>query len=479
MSTFPAVAPWPPVRHTAPLVADFVSAADPWLPILDLVWRGAFRHGLEDWQTQLVRAILEVCPEGHPRAGKLRYRQVLISVGRQNGKSEIAAFLGILFLLARMAPLVIGIASSADQARIVYRRAMQAVLNNRALSSRFVKATDTRGILTKTGGAWEIKAAKEGALQGLPIDLGVVDEVHLLVMALWTALVNGMGGRDDCIVVGITTAGDDESELLKHLYALAESGEVATFGFFIWEAPEARIPKDDEELGYFLKLANPSVASGRVSLENVIADVRSNPDTDGVRYKLNRFVASTSGYLPAGAWQLCAVDALPAPPSSGVVFAVDRTPDWGFATITASWRLPDGVVATEVVRSIVRPTHESLKAAVLSLANWGPRAVVVDSYTLKALGLELKRSGLPVQLSGLGDLITASSLFYAKTVQRKIQHPGDGLLAVQLPGVRRRNVGDAYKLSRTDSSVNIDAVMSTVMGVYFADTLPECTSQLF
>ena len=467
---------WPPTRYSEPLAPVFRSAADPYLPALRYAWRQSFGYSLEEWQVELVRAILELGP-----LGVLRYRQVLVSVGRQNGKSEIAALLGLLILLARTAPLVIGIASSAEQARIIYQRTMQAINGTDALRKRFARLTDTRGITTKTMGRYELKAAKGAALQGLPIDLGIVDEVHLLSHDLWNALVNGTGGRDDCLVVGITTAGDDSSELLKHLYGLADSGEGGTtFGFFVWEAPEARVPDDDETLGYFLRCANPALASGRVPIENVVADVRSMPPADVIRYRLNRFVASTGEFVPIGLWNLCA-GTLPDPPASGVVFAVDRSPGWEYASVTASWKAGDAIV-TELVACEVRPSPEGLVELLAGLVGrWAPRAVVMDSYSLKAVGAELKLRGVPVVLASLADVASASALFYSRVQRKGIVHPGDPLLSVQLPGARRKNIGgsEGFRVTRADGSLGIDAVVSTLLGTYFAETLPEIAPQLF
>ena len=176
--------PWPPTRYSKPLTPDFQSAADKLLPALQLAWRVAMGYQLDNFQVELVRSVLEICPGWHPRAGKLRYRQVLISVGRQNGKTEIAAFLGLLIMLLKVSALVIGIASSAEQARLVYQRTMTVIRLNAALVKRFARLTDTRGIETKTGGRYEIKAAKGAALQGLPIDLGIDDKHPVLLLLI-------------------------------------------------------------------------------------------------------------------------------------------------------------------------------------------------------------------------------------------------------------------------------------------------------
>ena len=479
------IAPWPPTKFTPPLSTDHPSAAKWLLPVVRIVWRVAFNIALEEWQERLIWAVLEVFPRDHPRAGQLRFRQVVISLGRQNGKTEIGSVLGLYGLLRGAAQLVIGIASSAEQARLVYLRTMLAIASNPSLSKMFDRLTDTRGIVSKDGGRYELKAAKNSSLQGLPVDVGVVDELHLLKIALWTALVNGTGGRPNGLVVGITTAGDDLSELLIHLYAEGDKAigvdpSENRFGFYVWEAPEARVPDDDAELLEFLKAANPALASGRLDAENVLSDVRSMPPTDVIRYRLNRFVASTTVFISADAWQRNErgfEDHFP----TGLrpVIAVDLSPDWGYATITATVKDAEGFTWTEVVASIVKPSLAQLVDVCTRLGRHSPSVFAMDGYTLRPLADELKKRGLPVYVATLADVANASALTFAKIAQRKIRHAGDPLLSVQVPRTVRKNVGVGFRISRADSSVEIDAIMSTVLGVYVAETRSEVALQVF
>lgn len=495
-----SVEPWPPTRWSPPLPTldgtPWRSAADPYLPALRFAWRFTTGHDLDLWQVSIVRAVLEIVPEGYARAGRLRWRQVLVSMGRQNGKSEIAALLGILMLLMRRSPYVVGIASNREQAALIFRRALTVVEGLPALRRRFKRATDTRGLATRTGGLWELKAARAGALQGIPIDLAFVDEVHLVALALWSALLAGTGGRDDCLVVGTTTAGDESSALLAHLYALADKADPsdpdATFGFFIWEAPEARVPDDDPTFALWLALANPGIACGRVPVANVIRDARSTPPLDVVRYRLNRSVkGSAAAFVPLGQWLACGLPAAEfasarpttATPGAGrLIFTIDRTPEWAYAAITATRKAPDGTLFTEVVASLVRPDLARLVDLCVSLSTT-PQAsgalFVCDGYSLKDLGDALTRRGLAVQILRGVDVVSAASLAYSKIVRGEVRHPLDPLLTDQVPRTARRNVGNAFKVVRAGPAENIDAAMATVFGLYVADTTPDYGVQVF
>jgi phage terminase large subunit-like protein len=477
-----------PTFFTPALSEDFPSEADWLLPIVRLAWKTADDPAfkLDQWQEELIRRVLEVYPVGHPREGQLRFRQVVVSMGRQNGKSILGAIFGLYGLLRAPGQMVIGIASSADQARIVYDRTMHVIRSNPSLAAMFDRLTDTRGLRSKDGGKYEIKAANAGALQGLPISVGVVDELHLLKPELWTSPVNGTGGRNNGLVVGITTAGDETSVLLKDLYTLGQKAivqdpDVVRFGFFCWEAPESRVPEDDAELMSYLQLANPSLAEGRLDAENILSDVRAMPDVDVIRYRLNRFVASSrTQFITTLMRAKCARGIGEKFPHDGrPVFAIDRSPDWGYASIVAAVKTDKGLTYTELVASISRPTLEQLANIAVHLTRHSPQTFIVDGYSLRDLALELKRRGVPCVTATQPDIINASNLAYSKMAQQKIRHDNQPLFAVQYARTMRKNVGDSFRISRQDSSVEIDAVMAEVLAIYAAETRREQPVQVF
>jgi phage terminase large subunit-like protein len=473
--------------YTKPLADDFPSDADWLLPIVDIAWKTPDNPSftLDPWQRDLIRRMLEVYPEDHERAGELRYRQVVVSCSRQVGKSVILSILGVWALLRAPGQLVIGLASSADQARIIYERTMYVIRSNPSLAERFTKLTDTRGIRAKDGGKYEIKAAKSAAVQGLAVATAICDELHLMPPALWSDMVNGAGGRKNAIVLGITTAGDESSTLLKELYeagakSAAGDPQLERFGFFEWSAPEARVPETDEELLEYLKAANPALACGRIDAQNILADIRSMPAPDIIRYRLNKFVSSSNAFLPMDSWTACTRPGEYVWPSDQrPMFAIDRTPDWSYASIAVAVKDEQGITHTELVASIIKPTLQQLVDLCTRLSKHSPQGYVVDGYAMRDLANELKRRGLPVVVFTYADVINASSWVFARVVQKKIVHRGDPLMSVQLARTVRKNVGDSYRISRKDSSVEIDAVMATVSAMFASETRPQTTTQVF
>lgn len=458
-----------PTRFTPPLREDFTADIDRYLPLLEQAWRGSMGYWLDEWQIELVRRITELQEDG-----TLRFRAVLVSVARQSGKTELTSLLGLWSLLRKENQVNIGIASQVDQARILFERIYAIVNGTPGLKQLMTKLTETRGIRTTHGSRYEIKAARASTLQGIPISVAVVDEVHLVDDSSWTALVSGQGSRKDSIVIGITTAGDQNSALLKRLYENAEKaieGESPRFGAWIWEAEESIVPKDPAELLRLLKQANPALESGRIDPEIMLSDVTSLPEEDIIRYRLNRFVHSNDNtFIPLSLWWSCERPREETFPTGNPFFCIDKTRDGEWATIAAAV-LIDDVVHTEIVAAFARPTISRLISICQQLMKHSPAGFVMDGLYLKDLAKELEIRGFRVHVYHQNDVIRASSMLYNRLKHETLRHAGDPVMTYQIPRTVRKNVGENFRISRVDSSVEIDAVMATAIAVHAASEL--------
>lgn len=471
-----------PTRYTPTLRDDYAADIDQYLPYIKAWWSVASPGFVfDDWQIELLRRMTELDDNG-----QLRWRSVLVSMGRQNGKSELVSALGIWSLLRKEGAYNVSVASTAEQARLVYDRVQRIVAANPdTLGRLMVKLTDTRGMKTKHGAKYEIKASNANVLQGIPVNTAIVDECHLVSAQVWDALVSGTGARDSTCIIGITTAGDENSELLNRLYqnankAISGDEQFSRFGAWIWEASEADVPDNDDKLIELLTEANPALQAGRIDVRNLIDDVRALPKEDIVRYRLNRFVNSgDKTFIPLDLWWKCTKPLDYEFPAGDVVFAIDRTPDWAHASIAAAVKTPDDVIHTELVASLVKPTMEQLLFLCGQLAQYAPRAILVDGYTLRDLHKELKIRGFQTDTVSLSDIVNASSLFFSRIARRTLVHAGDPLLTVQVPRTVRKLVGEGFRVSRRDSAVEIDAVMATLLATYGVETLRSQTIQVF
>lgn len=476
---------WHPCRFTPSLTGNenFPSAGDRLIAAAPLYFRaaGVAKFELDPWQTWLIRHVLEVYPDDWPverLRGQLRFRQVVISMGRQNGKSLIAALFVMWALTMHVGgPSVVGFASSEKQAKIVYKRVGYAIRHSPELR-RLLKYTLTQGITRKDGaGEYDTIAADEDAAQGIPITAAIGDELHLLAKELWAAIVNGQRAQSSSILIGITTAGDDDSKLLISLYKQIDEaigGKHERFGGFIWEAPEGSTVEDDAAI----IAANPSIACGRIDLEQAKSDARLQPEPDQQRYLFNRFISSTNSWLPMRHWRERGLRRVQ-PTDKDVAFTIDRTPDQQHATIAATARV-NGQIVTSLVASITRPTDDRITAIAERLAQKAPGAVfAMDSFGLKRVGARLKSRGFTVQMLTLADVTTACSTAYSQIVAGNVLHGHDQLLDEQHGQARRKNIGESWRISRTESGGDIDAVMATVFGIYVIETTEMVGSQVF
>jgi phage terminase large subunit-like protein len=476
-----------PARYTKPLSDDFLTDGDKLIELVRRIWRTPEHpEGIEldEWQQWLIRHMLERYPEDHPdsdKAGMLRLRQICISLGRQNGKSLIGAILAMYGLLMHeRGPMVLSLASSSDQARLVYDRVLFAINEAPALAKRFKKATGTRGIVTADGaGRYDVKAAKEAALQGIPASLVIFDEGHLAKRGMWSASVFGTSQRQQGFVAMITTAGDESSETLIDLYKQGERAingdpDLERFGFFVWESPAGCDILDPEAI----MAANPSVAAGRIPMDRVLADLATIPEHEARRYRLNQFVAGASeSWMPMELFHKAAGNGVTE--MAGAVLGVDITGKWEFATIAAANKNGD-ILETELVASIVQPNENQLyKLITETYRKHSIRAIAIDSSRAPNLAKRLKLNGYVIWQLYSKEVSAAASQAFAAFSTGKVRHNNDPLLIAQWNRGVAKYVGDSWFLSRRMSIGEIDGVLATIFALYVAGDTRESIVGVF
>lgn len=475
---------WVPTHYTDALFDDFVTDGDKLINIVEAIWHLPEKHDaplvLTEWQKWLIRRVLERYPDDYidpQKAGRLRYKQVCISMPRKNGKSLIGALFALYgMLLHEPAPEVISVAASSDQAKIVYRRLLHQVNNSELLKTLFSRSTEHRGLWTADGtGVYKVIAAKAATAQGLHPSMVVFDELHVANEDVWTAMALGSATRDDGIIIGITTAGDDTSDLLKNLYdrgakAIDGQEDLERFGFFCWEAPLGCEVLDEVAV----RRSNPQLATGILNWESVKNELATMPEADARRYRLNQFVSSMNAWLPVGTWNNLPIGNVVNPK----VFAIDRTPGWDYASIVAAEEQADGTIVTELVASFNNSNVDQLLDACAKLQKWG-QVFIMDNYVLSDLAATLKQRGFRVQTTSNKDLINASNNAYSRIMLKKLAHPRDEIVSMQMQRAVRKNIGDSWKITRKDSGTDIDAAIATVLAVWYVETQKKPTQMVF
>jgi len=175
---------------------------------------------LEQWQKDVIRQAF-----GWKRAdGTRRFRTMYIEVARKNGKSEIAAALGLYLLVAdgEDGAEVYSSATKKDQARIVWKTAKAMVNKSPALKTA-VKVYQSSLVVEDKESSFQPLSSESNTLDGLNPHGNIVDELHAHKdRGVWDVLDSAMGAREQPMTVAITTAGTFNQESIgweQHDYA--------------------------------------------------------------------------------------------------------------------------------------------------------------------------------------------------------------------------------------------------------------------
>ncbi len=129
---------------------------------------------LRDWQKELLRHAL-----ARREDGRFRHRTALVGMARKNGKSALAASMGLAGLtLGGNGSEIYSCAADRDQARIVFGTAKRMIELDEELSSMFVLYRDAIEFKEKAS-VYRVLSAEAYTKEGLnPSPLVIFDEVH-------------------------------------------------------------------------------------------------------------------------------------------------------------------------------------------------------------------------------------------------------------------------------------------------------------
>lgn len=465
-----------PKRYTKPLEAN-----EQGLPVhsdgyrfLDLIdkhithWEGQ-RLELDQWQRDLIVRLLETYPNG-----ELRYRQAVVSIPRQAGKSVIGSLMGLYGLTQHSrAPIVLGLARTTQQANIIYERVGNAIKADKAMARKFI-VTSYRGVRFRKGvGSYKILPSKHESIQGYPSTLAVIDELHVLPETIWDAIVTSQRAQQGSIIIGVTTAGDLNSKLLIRLYKQGDAaiaGEDERFGFFVWEAEPG-----DSLSPETLAKANPAIACGRIDAVTTYNDEKNTPENNWRRYGLNQFVEQLEEpWVATSDWYACSGEGLSG--TSDLILSVDVAPDRAYATFAAT-RLVDGRYEVELLACLNKPTIERMyRQAIEIREKLGRHQWIMYGYTLNDLAIKMRDRGMAViTVRGEQNTRAAATAYAAITAGTVSYKPAvnmdEDIITKQNKNVIMKTKDTGPVL--TSKKGQIDSVMAMVYGIYGASIKQE------
>lgn len=199
-------------------------------------WKGEWAGQpilLEPWQQFVVWSLFGWKRED----GTRRFRTGYLEVARKNGKTTLAAGIGLYMMVmdGEAGAEVYTAATKRDQAKIAHEDAKQMVARSPRLKERIEILRDNLNA-PGTSSKFEPLSADYNSLDGLNVHCAICDEVHAWSTGfLWGVLDTATGSRRQPLMLGITTAGFDQDSYCLELQDYAQKvleGVVEDDSFF-------------------------------------------------------------------------------------------------------------------------------------------------------------------------------------------------------------------------------------------------------
>jgi len=413
-------------------------------------------HDLMPWQRQVLDTALEVGDDG-----ELVYREVIVTVPRQSGKSSLLLPLALHRCVARSRPQRVVYAAQDRQSAAKKLLEDWWPLIQQSPFAELGKVYRSNGgekITWHNGSYLDVAATTETSMHGTTLDLAIVDEAFSLKdYRLEQAFKPAMVTRPSAQMWIVSTAGTGESTYLNDKVdrgrAVVEAGSTEGVAFFEWSADDGADPADPATWRSCMP------ALGLTTPESVIrADFQTSDPGEFTRAYLNRWTtAKAAPPIDPGAWA-AAADRDSAP--SGVLaLGIDVTPSRSAGSIAAC----DGT-NVELVRAGV--SVDMLAAEVLGLCD---RNEDVGSVWLDPAGPagslvpDLEAGGVTVCTVTAREMGQACAAFHDAVVGGRLRHRGDTRLSAALGMASKRTLGDLWLWNRSSTNSDITPVVAVTL----------------
>jgi len=198
---------------------------------------------------------------GWKRGKYRRFRTAYNEVARKNGKSTMAAGMGLALFFFDEEPgaEVYTAATKRDQARIVHGESVRMVKRSPALRQHVGIHKDSL-FIEETASYYRPLGADADTMDGLNVHGAIIDELHAhKTRAVWDALDTARGSRRQPLIFAVTTAGTDRESVCYEQHAYAENllkGTIEDDSYFAYIA--AMDEGDDWTSEAAWKKANPN-----------------------------------------------------------------------------------------------------------------------------------------------------------------------------------------------------------------------------
>lgn len=270
---------------------------------------GGETFDLSPWQEFIVGSLF-----GWKRKdGTRRFRIAYSEIPRKNGKSTLAAGIGLFLLVADGEPgaEVYSAATKRDQARLTHSEAKRMVQSSSALRRHLSIFKDNLSV-PASNSKYEPLGADADSLDGLNPSGLILDELHAWkTRDLWDVLDTARGARDQPLTFAITTAGVNEHSIcgeqrsysVRVLQGIIQDDSHFAYIATIDEGDDWRDPKA-------WRKANPnlgvSITEEYLSEQFKKAEASISSQNAMKRLYLDVWTRSIDGWLDMDSWNRCA-----------------------------------------------------------------------------------------------------------------------------------------------------------------------------
>ena len=276
------------------------------------------RHSKGEWSGQVV--VLEPWQQfviwvvfGWLRLdGTRRFRTAYEEVARKNGKTTVAAGLGLYLFMGDGEPgaEVYTAATKKDQARIAHSEALRMVKKSPSLRSRVRTMRDNLNI-PDSASKMEPLGRDTDSMDGLNIHGAIVDELHAHKNRdMWDVLETATGSRRQPLIFAITTAGFDRQSVCyqNHEYTIRILEQIIEDDAFFGIIFTLDDGDDWEDESVWIK-ANPNLGVSK-KLDNMREKAKKAKQMPTalnafLRLELNMWTQSETKWIPREHWDAC------------------------------------------------------------------------------------------------------------------------------------------------------------------------------
>lgn len=273
------------------------------------------------WQLHVLRGQL-----AHDGQGNLLNRQSLVSVARQNGKSECQIALAGWWLCTMGARRdrpqnVVTTAHRLDIATLLFERLAPILIEKFRAEASW--SYGRMGLVMPDGSKLWTRAATPTNFHGLTVDCFIIDEVWAIGDSIIDdAIIPTQKARKSALCSMWSTAGTEASATLlakreMGLRAIDKPNESGNYYFAEYSPPHNIDPMTPEAWAY----ANPALGH-TLDVETLRAESLTMQRGSFLRATCNVFVSSAQSWLDAGLWETLTTDI---ELGSGGVLAVDQS----------------------------------------------------------------------------------------------------------------------------------------------------------